>query len=134
MAQKRKMPSRNAIAAFWSDKFKNIESDNCFACHWGGQLERCHITARHDGGSDGVDNLHVLCPECHRASECIDGKEYFKWLDYVREKVSRNWWAYHYPKRKYHIKNPSTKLLTWIKENRKDFYAQYYALDEQDLY
>ena len=125
MGKKRKMPSRNAIAAFWSDKLDYIDSENCFACHWGGGLERCHITARCNGGSDNVDNLHVLCLECHKASEHIEGKEYFAWLNCVREKVNRNWFAYHYHKREYFIKNPSAKFLAWIKENKKDFYAQY---------
>ena len=125
MPQKRKMPSRNAIAVFWNDKLDYINANSCFACHWGGLLERCHIIARHNGGSDGVENLHVLCNTCHDASEYIEGDQYFNWLNHIREKVSINWFAYHYPKREYHIKNPSTQLVAWIKKNRKDFYLKH---------
>jgi hypothetical protein len=74
MSQKRKMPSRKAIASFWNDELGYNNGNNCFACHWGGALERCHITARHNGGSDGVENLHVLCQACHDDSEAIEGK------------------------------------------------------------
>jgi hypothetical protein len=132
MSQKRKMPSRKAIASFWNDELGYNNGNNCFACHWGGALERCHITARHNGGSDGVENLHVLCQACHDDSEAIEGKQYLNWLGHVREKVSRNWFAYHYPKHEYHIKNPPAQLISWIKKNRKDFYAQYKEYFEKD--
>jgi len=124
MPQKRKMPSRKAIAVFWNDKLDYINANRCFACSWGGKLERCHIIARCNGGNDNVENLHVLCTTCHDDSEYKEEKEYFAWLNYVREKVSRNWFAYHYQKREYDIKNPSPQLVAWIKQNKKDFYLK----------
>ena len=125
MPQKRKLPGRWSIKVFWEDKLGDINANRCFACGWGGRLERCHIIAKHNGGNDNAANLHVLCAACHDESECIEGKEYFAWFNYMREKVSQNWFAYHYQKQEYHIKYPSNHLVDWIKKNRKDFYLKH---------
>lgn len=54
----------------------------CFACGMSDTaLERCHILARALGGADTVDNLHLLCPTCHKASEGLSGGAYFDWLE-----------------------------------------------------
>ena len=55
----------------------------CFACGFTSQrapLERAHILAIFDGGSNDADNLHMLCKLCHKASEFISGEEYFAWF------------------------------------------------------
>ncbi len=82
----RKYKSHSQIRKYWADffwEFNNfdspeefIETPSCFACgyDWGilAPLEAAHIVARCDGGSDGVDNMVILCRTCHRSQEaCI---------------------------------------------------------------
>jgi len=86
------MPSKLAVKTHWApylvsiDKFDCIEevfeSDYCFACgqESTGDIERAHITARCEGGSDSVENIHLLCGFCHKLSEFINGDEYLIWL------------------------------------------------------
>lgn len=95
--QDRRMPTKMAIRAHWApilsakpnDKFDSVEecmeADYCFGCgmldfEGSSWTERCHISARCDGGSDTVDNLHLLCPTCHKMSEYLSGDAYWKWL------------------------------------------------------
>jgi predicted restriction endonuclease len=47
-------------------------------------IEACHIKAKTDGGEDTLDNILVLCPNCHktfdygkRENEKIEGNSYF---------------------------------------------------------
>lgn len=45
-------------------------------------LERCHIVAKQFGGSDSVDNLFLMCKECHVKSPDTTSRElFFKWVD-----------------------------------------------------
>ena len=89
--QNRKMPTTKAIRKHWADwlvdqgKFDSVgevlEDNYCFACglkHT--KMERCHIVARNNGGSDSVDNLHVLCSTCHKDSERMEGEVYMLWF------------------------------------------------------
>lgn len=75
----------------WLEEFENYTSlskelqfeafATCFAC--GGFFEvttRCHITPKCEGGSDNVENLHLLCSGCHKESENISGDVYFNWF------------------------------------------------------
>ena len=90
----RKRPTKRQIKEYWKYRilelkkeiFNSIEyfqgGDFCFAC---GLLtnkttERAHIVARVSGGSDDIDNIHLLCSACHKDSELIEGDEYFEWF------------------------------------------------------
>ena len=62
----------------------------CFACGpFAGSAkrvcQRSHILAVCDGGTDDVDNLHMLCDKCHSMSEFLSGNEYWQWLDDMNE-------------------------------------------------
>lgn len=58
-----------------------LEADYCFACGCGDDsTERAHILARANGGGDGVENIHLLCPVCHQDSESLDAVRYNEWL------------------------------------------------------
>ena len=95
MAQTRKLASQLQIRKHWAqwlvDKGKmdsiteSMEKGICFACGYsspvGLSVERCHITAKCNGGSDTADNLHNLCSVCHKASESKEGDDYFEWYD-----------------------------------------------------
>ena len=84
------MPSVAAIRKFWSKHASKLptfdsatevlEADICFACGCSRKVERCHIIALSDGGSNAADNLHLLCRVCHKSSERMQGDTYWKWL------------------------------------------------------
>jgi hypothetical protein len=104
MSQRRKIPSEKTIRMYWantdiwqkkglgsSERF--LEVGFCFACcyNWGG-TQKAHIYARVYSQDDSVQNLHMLCPECHTASEPLMGEGYWAWFfDRTREEVM---WAY----------------------------------------
>jgi len=92
-SNRRQMPLVNSIRAYWAPKIVKLKpgvfkcpehvlaGNYCFACgiifkH----LEKAHIKARCEGGSDTVENLHMLCPVCHKDSEMLKGKAYKKWF------------------------------------------------------
>ena len=52
----------------------------CFACGRQGHVEKCHIVPYNGGDNDTVDNLHLLCPLCHKESEVLSGDAYFDWI------------------------------------------------------
>jgi len=63
-----------------------LEPGVCFACgccgagNKEGNLERAHIVPRCEGGSDAVENLHLLCSPCHQDSEWLKGDGYWRWF------------------------------------------------------
>lgn len=94
MTQYRSMPSVRAIREYWApvlarigkyDSVTEALDPTCFACGFDTVpgcrgLERAHILSRVSGGADTVDNLHMLCPMCHKASEFLTGEPYWIWL------------------------------------------------------
>ena len=89
---RRKMPTISAIRRRWAPKLWHlkgydsekefIDSNACFACGMEGmeRMERAHIKAKCISGSDKTDNLHMLCPTCHAASELLTDKAYWQWF------------------------------------------------------
>ena len=95
------MPTRKAIKKYHAEwlvqigKFDSIEElyedDYCFACGFVDRregdpedtkyTERAHIWARRDGGPDEVQNIHLLCKWCHKASENMMQSEYIAWFE-----------------------------------------------------
>ena len=102
------MPSKMSIIKYWLHNHENHpeakpwmdrvgeyfvertcpdEIDICFACDFiNGTTERAHIRALCNGGSNSPDNLHLLCSQCHKASEFIEGGAYWEWI------ADRRWW------------------------------------------
>lgn len=92
--QQRKMPTERQIREYWAEWLSSENSDKfdspqearekgvCFACGMKamGNIERAHITARCEGGTDTLDNLHMLCKACHKDSEFLSGDAYFQWF------------------------------------------------------
>jgi len=97
-SQKRNMPSKVNIAKYWIDKllettdkfwldvyidlgYTKESLDTCFACgSYSGSTERAHIKAKHKGGSDSIENLHLLCKHCHLESENFSDDLYNEWF------------------------------------------------------
>ncbi len=90
------LPSRDKIKAYWwrelillgkfHSKDEFFAAEFCFACGllWDGKyaqcLEKAHIIAHCDGGTEAPDNLHLLCPTCHHDSEGLCGPDYWTWF------------------------------------------------------
>ena len=96
------MPSPEAIMEHWLDKFNeqgiwdivSIDRDGipakaCFGCGCPSKVERAHITALVNGGTNDLDNLHLLCRGCHVESESYSGEVYDKWF---RWKINQQGW------------------------------------------
>tara|TARA_R110000823_G_scaffold123829_5_gene250056 strand:- start:181 stop:690 length:510 start_codon:yes stop_codon:yes gene_type:complete len=96
--QRGRMPHKGHITKYWSmfDGAKTfvkkgllsddgwtgiiVNEDSCWACGWGEGVQRCHIIAVSLGGSHHESNLHILCRNCHVASECLSEEAYWVWL------------------------------------------------------
>lgn len=93
MNNRHKMPSAKRITEYWAENMPDnlndgqIIDDQCFACGYSGQLQRCHITPLCIGGSNDANNLHNLCVPCHRQSEHLDGESYWLWYE---EKITND--------------------------------------------
>lgn len=101
------MPTVEAIAAYWSGRplpgtdyvpCADRHEPDCFACGawgkydaeaWGREhswdrgvtLERAHVVPKALGGSDAVENLVLLCHECHEAApDTEDPRHMWRWL------------------------------------------------------
>jgi len=93
--QQRTMPTAAQVRSHWAAWFLQTHDDVddspqtegdasvslCYACgYYWPDCERAHIVARCNGGSDSVENLHMLCKTCHRASEPYEGDAYWEWI------------------------------------------------------
>ena len=94
MSQQRKVPSHSAIASHWGPTLSELEKEPrhsweeslsgtsgvCFACGMTAPLDRAHIVPRSAGGTDAVENLHLLCRPCHHLSEALPEAGYWGWF------------------------------------------------------
>ncbi len=98
--ERKSMPSKKQIREFWdSEEGKELLSKKtgivrsyqygCFACGFFDGLEKCHIVAKAKGGSYSVQNLHLLCGNCHEDSEDFNNGDdrYWRWFrkKYIRD-------------------------------------------------
>lgn len=90
------LPSRAKIAEFWQPRVEEfgvyhayqgeLPPNECWACGNAMRLERCHIEAHMDGGSNTVENLVLLCENCHTHSETLLPETFWQWIRNMREK------------------------------------------------
>jgi hypothetical protein len=83
-------PSKDSISNHWiSFLLQNKKASHksfiyesaCFACGCVTKhLDRAHIKPVISGGSDNLDNLHLLCKICHKESEFLEDDEYWQWF------------------------------------------------------
>ena len=80
------MPTKKAIAKHW-----NMDDDYCWGCGIDkGNLDRCHIKARCNGGSDEAYNLVLLCRFCHnhiQESLCYTEEGRQKFIDSIKDGI-----------------------------------------------
>ena len=146
MGRRRNMPSRAKIFEYWKDKIHNAKNDNtCFKCGITSIFEdtvivdRAHILAVCEKGSDDVDNLHLLCRNCHKESEAHNGNEYKLWMaSKNREEFTKSLFVLWYDK---DIINDSLDLYfnkvkdNFIKETSKDMFdlqMEYYKEESKE--
>jgi hypothetical protein len=91
MGKRSDMPKPKAIIDFWADRLVDIDIEefaltweSCFVCGAVSKLERSHILSLCDGGTNTVDNLHLLCRQCHDESEPLSGEAYWRWYKQKR--------------------------------------------------
>ena len=69
MSQKRTMPTKAKIVEHWNAKYdEDFSANYCWGCgHKCNYLERAHLLAKCEGGTDEENNLILLCRICHVA-------------------------------------------------------------------
>ena len=75
--------SPEQIADYWSTRvdesylnfYWSEAHERCWRCGTRNSLQRCHIVARTLGGTDGPENLVILCSSCHADSPDVDDPE-----------------------------------------------------------
>lgn len=71
-----KRPSKDRIA-----KHYNVTRYDCMACGMKNVVvDGAHILPLQYGGTNTIDNFHLLCRHCHYESEHLIGKEYEMWF------------------------------------------------------
>jgi len=84
-------PKSSDIYTYWqnqelpyakNNEFIVLEKGTCFACGIFHTLQRAHIVPLSQGGTNTLDNIHLLCKGCHSLSE--GNKKYWNWLTYMR--------------------------------------------------
>jgi hypothetical protein len=88
------------IALYWRRReprfVESMSEPRCFACHfypfegqapenirrgWQKDLQRCHIIAASEGGSNNPENFLILCEDCHREAPMVmDSATMIKWV------------------------------------------------------
>jgi hypothetical protein len=107
-----------------------MEQGICMACGWKRKLgvQRAHITPRVHGGADSVENLHMLCHDCHTASEYVEGAAYWQWFYSTNQETALLAWA---------LRSGNLTLdqmHRWLKHKRRPgATAEKQASDQQDF-
>ena len=76
------MPKADAILKYWKKKL-GVKKKQCFACGSPFKLHRTHIIPLIFGGTNALENLHLLCVPCHEESEGL--KVYDIWFEWQRK-------------------------------------------------
>ena len=90
------LPSRQKIAEYWQERVErlgvfnplqhDLPENECWACGNAMRIERCHIEAHMDGGLNAVENLVLLCGNCHTHSETLAPATFWTWIRNMRQK------------------------------------------------
>jgi 5-methylcytosine-specific restriction endonuclease McrA len=88
MKKTRKQFRQDDILDYWLEVLIKAEKgdskedllNRCFACGWESELEKAHIKPLNKNGKDLISNIHLLCSDCHWASENMVGDTYWNWF------------------------------------------------------
>ena len=87
------MPTRKKIFDYWKDNNYAVDDNTCFKCGFtthGTAVERAHISSFYATKDNSVDNLHLLCKNCHLESEVYEGDSYWVWFNLESTGNSKN--------------------------------------------
>lgn len=95
MTKRKAMPSKAAILEYWGpilvedghvpcmERLRSQFDEThycCFACGIASVLQRAHIVPYVATQDNSVENLHLLCLDCHHDSEQLSGNSYWAWF------------------------------------------------------
>ena len=84
--RKRKNWPRETIA-----EYLRISEFHCQVCgQFDTRLQKCHVDALVDGGTDELDNMALLCGRCHRATEGIGWSAFDELVATTKDDRRRN--------------------------------------------
>jgi hypothetical protein len=99
------MPKPEEIVDYWAERLIEMDIEelavtggSCFVCGAVSRLERAHILALTEGGTNGLENIHLLCRQCHDESELLSGAAYWRW--YIEKRCA----AFIHPLRRLNMK------------------------------
>lgn len=81
---KRKSYSKNVIVEHWLDdgRFQIVMTDVCWICGtWTVHTEKCHIEPLCRGGKDELDNIVLLCRNCHKYTEGLTVDQFWFYVE-----------------------------------------------------
>lgn len=86
MSKRLGMPTKKQLNIFHG---RDADEDECMACGRFSSLHRAHIYPLCAGGTNDPQNIHLLCPTCHKDSEFLVGEAYRAWFEAAQ--VSTDW-------------------------------------------
>ena len=125
MGRKRNMPSKKDIYEYWKYKLNPDYSNlSCFKCGFDKGIQRAHIKSVCEGGTDELNNIHLLCKNCHLDSEAWSGYVYDIWLSSLTKESFANKLLYGYFAKKINIPEDLSKKFDKIKTECIEIYSE----------
>ena len=84
--------SKIVIVEHWADsgKFNSCLTDICWICGEYSRLDKCHIEPLWRGGLDELDNIVLLCRNCHLHTEGVSNEQFWFYVEaYPFDMLSR---------------------------------------------
>jgi len=91
-----------AIVVYWSKKIDECEigvdwseaHERCWRCGYKAKLQKCHIVPHALGGKNSIDNLVLLCHQCHReAPNIVDPAYMWAWIKSTSTSFYDTYWV-----------------------------------------
>lgn len=120
-------PSCWACGRWWqNEEEKELIKQGNFNAIWNHSaylLERCHIIPKALGGSNDVDNLFLMCPQCHESSPDTTNRElFFDWvMNRTFEDTYKEHWISDLVKQLSERNIEVNDFYNWYEEDRNRF-------------
>ena len=91
------MPTKKQIINYWerflieNDRYIHKDYDYCWACGSVHKIQRCHLIAKSENGSDEVNNIILLCADCHNKTENFSA---IHTINYILSTEFIDWWKH----------------------------------------
>ena len=80
------MPKKGEIKYYWesflieNERYIHKDNNYCWACGSVHKIQRCHLIAKSENGSDEVNNIILLCGDCHVKTEMFSPVHTFNYI------------------------------------------------------